>query len=899
MRLSDLRVEHAVAPIGIDPAAPLFSFLADAEGTFTAELVTADGETVARRTISLCEAGGFRFDGAVLSHGTRYCYRVTCGGTVAQIRFETAVAFAAPFITPSEPIPFPRLTRRFFLPADAGEVRLAITGLGLYRAELNGVKVGDRYLTPGCNDYDIYLRFDTYDVGALCRRGAVNDLCVELGAGWYSGRYGIDKPPESGGNVWGGEPLCALTLYEADSGRTFLESDGAFQAARSHCTESSIYDGEVRDLTRAAGESVPCRVTEQNRQVVPFFGAPIRACAELEATLYVSPKGENILDFGQNMVGFVRVTATLPKGARIRLLHGEVLQDGCFYRDNLRTARAEAVYVSDGKPQVYEPYFSYFGFRYVKVEGIDQVNPAAFRGVVLSSDTGDVSSCVTSDAGLNRLLSNTRWGQLGNFLDIPTDCPQRDERLGWTADAQVFAATACYRSDCYAFYKKYLRDLRAEQRAYYGGDIPMYCPSLRGEAGHGGAVWADCATILPTVLYRFYGDRGQLARDYPMMRDYCDLLLRRDADEGGRGLITQFFTFGDWLAQDGVCEQALSGGTDAGYISSLYYYHSLCLTSDAAEVLGNSDDLDRYRTAAERVRAAILDEFFAPSGRLTVDTQTAYVLALRFGVYRNRAVLLGGFRERLRRDFYRMKTGFCGTPLLLPTLFACGMDRDAYRVLFSRDCPGWLYAVDLGATTVWERWNSLLPDGRISGINMNSLNHYAYGAVCESIYGDIAGLRPTSAGWRSAQIAPHPDYRLKKISLSYVSVAGLYAVAWEMTDGGRFLFDATVPAGCTALLRLPDETVEILPPGTHRRNIPTPRHLCHPFSLDTPNLDILSDPIASSCLHDLLPRAWSMVTGENREFLLQNGHFLLSLPMFGVTPSDATRYRRTLEAIKK
>ena len=199
MRLSDLRVEHAVAPIGIDPAAPLFSFLADAEGTFTAELVTAVGKTVARRTVSLCEAGGFRFDGAVLSHGTRYCYRVTCGGTVAQTRFETAVAFAAPFITPSETIPFPRLTRRFFLPADAGEVRMAITGLGLYRAELNGVRVGDRYLTPGCNDYDVYLRFDTYDVGALCRRGAVNDLCVELGAGWYSGRYGIDKPPESGG----------------------------------------------------------------------------------------------------------------------------------------------------------------------------------------------------------------------------------------------------------------------------------------------------------------------------------------------------------------------------------------------------------------------------------------------------------------------------------------------------------------------------------------------------------------------------------------------------------------------------------------------------------------------------------------------------------------------------
>ena len=899
MKLTKLYVKHAVAPIGIDGRDALFSFCADAEGDFSACLIAPDGRTVARRSVSLTEAGGFRFPDFAPERGVRYRYRVACGESVAETFFETAIDFAAPLITPSAPIPYPSLTRRFFLPADAGEVRLAITGLGLYRAELNGKRVGDRYLTPGCNDYDAYLRFDTYDVGAICKKGAFNVLCVELGAGWYSGRYGIDKPPESGGNVWGGEPLCALSLYEADSGRVFLESDEQFEATRSHCVQSSIYDGEVRDLTRDAGQAVPCRIAASRRRIVPYFGAPIHVCAELKPVLYVSPIGERILDFGQNMVGFVRMTATLPMGTRVRLLHGEVLQDGCFYRGNLRTAKAEAVYVSDGNPHVYEPYFTCFGFRYVKVEGIEDVNPTDFRGVVLSSDTGDVSLCKTSDAGLNRLLSNTRWGQRGNFLDIPTDCPQRDERLGWTADTQVFAATACYQSDCYAFYEKYLRDLRYEQTAYYGGDIPMYCPSLRGEAGHGGAVWADCATILPTVLYRFYGDRGQLARDYPMMRDYCELLLRREADEGGRGLITRFFTFGDWLAQDGVCEQALSGGTDAGYISSLYYHRSLCLTADAAERLEYPADRDRFRAAAERVRAAILDAFFAPSGRLSVDTQTAYVLALRFGVYRDRSVLLAGFRERLRRDFYRMKTGFCGTPLLLPTLFACGMDRDAYRILFSHDCPGWLYAIDLGATTVWERWNSLLPDGRISGTNMNSLNHYAYGAVCESIYGDIAGLRPTSAGWRSARIAPHPDYRLKKISFSYASVAGTYSVAWELTGEGRFLLDAVVPVGCTAAVCLPDGTEEAVRSGTHHRDIPAPRRLLHPFSLDTPNLDIVSDPLASACLRDILPRAWEMVTGENREFLVQNGHFLLSLPMFGASSAAASRYRCALEAIKK
>ena len=899
MKLTGLLVNRLAEPLGIDGREALFSFCADAEGVFSASLIASDGRTVANRSVSLSEAGGFRFPDFVPAHGMRYRYRVACGDCIAETFFETAIDFTAPLITPAEPIPFPRLTRRFFLPADAGEVRLAITGLGLYRAELNGARVGDRYLTPGCNDYDAYLRFDTYDVGALCRRGAVNELTVALGDGWYSGRYGIDKPTDDGGNVWGEKLFCALMLYEANSGIVFLESDGAFEATRSCCVNSSIYDGEMQDRMRAVGDPIPCRIGDGRRKIVPFFGAPIRVCAELVPELYLSPTGEKILDFGQNMVGFVRMTGTFPKGTRIRICHGEVLQDGCFYRDNLRTALAEAVYISDGNPHVYEPYFTYFGFRYAKVEGLETVDASAFRGVVLSSDTGAASVCTTSDAALNRLIENTRWGQLGNFLDISTDCPQRDERLGWTADTQVFAATACYQSDCYAFYGKYLHDLRYEQNTYYDGDLPMYCPSLRGEAGHGGAVWADCATILPMVLYRFYGDRRRLSQDYPMMRDYCDLLLRRTEEEGERGLILRSFTFGDWLAQDGVCEQALSGGTDTGYISSLYFYHSLCLTAEAAETLEDPADRDRFRTAAERVRAAILDEFFAPSGRLTVDTQTAYVLALRFGVWRNRETVIAGLRERLRRDFYRMKTGFCGTPLLLPTLFACGMDGDAYRILFSHACPGWLYAVDLGATTVWERWNSILPDGHISGTNMNSLNHYAYGAVCESIYGDIAGLRPASAGWRSARIAPHPDARLRKISFSYSSVAGTYAVAWELTGDGWFVLNATVPAGCEAEICLPNGAGEVVGSGSHQWKIRTPERILHPFSLDTPNLDIVEDPHAAACLREILPRAWAMVTGENREFLVQNGHFLLSLPMFGASPDAASRYRSALEAIRK
>lgn len=423
----------------------------------------------------------------------------------------------------------------------------------------------------------------------------------------------------------------------------------------------------------------------------------------------------------------------------------------------------------------------------------------------------------------------------------------------------------------------------------------MYSPSLRHEAGHGGAVWADCGTILPYTLYTFYGDIRQLERHYPMMRDYAEVLLARDASEGNRGLITDFFTFGDWLAQDGVCEQSLAGGTDNGYISSIYYYHSLDLLARSAESLGYKADCKRYRDASQRVRNAILDEYFAPNGRLALDTQTAYVLALYFGIYRDRETVKRSFRERLRRDFYKMKTGFTGTPLLLPALFDCGMDEDAYRILFNEECPGWLYAVNLGATTVWERWNSLLPDGHISGTNMNSLNHYAYGSVCEAIYSRIAGLRPAAPGWRSALIEPHPNWRMKKVSFGYDSPSGRYEVEWHLdTRKGIFGISVAVPAACKATLRLPGGGEEVLSSGRHERTVPAPEGLVHPFSLDTPNLDILHCPAARSSLQQYLPRAYAILTGENAEFLVENGRFLLSLPMFGTTPEGGAAYEAAL-----
>ncbi|MGN1095131.1 MAG: family 78 glycoside hydrolase catalytic domain, partial [Eubacteriales bacterium] len=754
------------------------------------------------------------------------------------------------------------------------------------------------YLTPGFNDYDAYLRYHTYDITNMLYEDSDNTFSAELGDGWYKGRIGIDKPEERGGNVFGSRYYLAARLHIVfkDGHTEDILTDESFTAARSFCTENSIYDGETRDYTVDKGKSVPCVFADVSYNLLPEFGAPIKERAVLKPRLYISPSGAKILDFKQNMVGFVRFSAKLSCGTRVTLSHGEILQDGEFYSGNLRTARARAVYVSDGEERVYEPYFTFFGFRYVLVEGMEKVDPEMFEGVVIHSALPAVSHCVTDNKKINRLIENAKWGQKGNFLDVPTDCPQRDERLGWTADTQVFLNTACYNMDCYPFYKKYMRDLRADQTMYYAGDIPMYSPSLRREAGNGGAVWADAGTIIPWNLYMFYGDKSLLSENYDMMRDYTETLILRDAEQGGRDLILYGFTFGDWLAQDGVCPQSLSGGTDNGFIMSVYYYNSVRLTAMTAKELGNEADAERYFKKAERIYSAILDEFFAPGGKIALDTQTSYVLSLYYGIYRDKARVIADFRERLAKDFYRMKTGFTGTPLILPAMFENGMDDDAYRILYNEECPGWLYAVNLGATTIWERWNSLLPDGRISGTNMNSLNHYAYGSVCEAIYAYIAGLRVDMAGWGSAVIEPHINYRMKDMSFSFDSQRGEYKVEWHISEG-TFRMSVKIPAGCTARIILPDGTEYQRGMGEHFFSIPAPESVIHPFTLDTPNIDILANKEAHEAMKQLLPQAYAMVCGENEEFKIKNGRFLGMLPMFGASKEAMAEYEKRLRII--
>lgn len=812
---------------------------------------------------------------------------------------------ALPWLMPGDSCPAGpvALTAELELESGVADARLEITGLGLFRAYLDGRRVGEDYLTPGCNDYDAYVRVLTYPVGEALRTGGRHILTVWLGDGWYRGRYGIDKPEATGGRVWGDRYLLAARLTASDGagGRRSLLSTGEPSRWCARCTplvETSIYDGEVWDFSRPCGETYPCvRATGRlpERQV-PFFGAPVRLCGIRVPQWLTTPAGETVLDLGEELAGVLRISGRIPAGQTLLAEHGECLQDGSFCRDNLRTARARLFITGDGQERVVEPLFTYYGFRYVRLSGLDPEALAGlrFEALVLSS-AGESRLTFSCDRPeLSELVACARRGQLANFMDIPTDCPQRDERLGWGADAWIFAGSACYLSDCRAMYDKYLQDLRVEQTRYYAGDLPMYAPSLKGEAGAGGAGWADVGVLLPWLLYRHYGDKAALARHYPLMRDYAEHLLTR---EQGRGYIRGAFTFGDWLAGDGMTPHSRDGGTEHDYITNLFLWRVLTICRSVATRLEKAEEADRYGAAAARVGAAFLSEYYTPSGRLCVDTQTAHVLALAFGLYRSREAVVAGLIRRLERDGWVMKTGFLGTPFLLPVLFDCGQDAAAYRILLRRDPPGWLYELAMGATTFWERWDSILPDGSLSGTGMNSLDHYAYGSVLEALVSRVAGLMPAAPGWRRVRIQPHPGSYLHRLEVTFSSPCGGLAVSWRVEKDGRVALSGDLPEGVPADVYLPDGQVYRGVTGSYCfRSRPMP-HLVYPFGPDTPLCDLLADPAAATLLRRHLPQAYGILTGEEPELAAKPLRFLSSLAFLGAGEQALAALTAELEQI--
>ena len=800
---------------------------------------------------------------------TRYFWRVQ--GTLANGEeavsetawFETAKLsepWTAEWITPDFPEDWhPVLTREFTLPSPAVTARAYVCGLGLYEAEINGRKVGSEYLAPGLCAYDKWLPYQTYDITELLQQGG-NAVSVELGNGWYKGRYGLNRRKMF---QYGKEftLIAELHITCADGTQMVISTDNSWRARRSSVLFSGIFDGEQADATLDHTYVYPVKTAAIDKALLlPRKSPATREMLSLTPVEIIrTPAGETVLDMGQNMVGFFSFFCDAPAGARIHLQFGEVLQGGNFYRDNLRTALAEFVYVSNGTPGWVRQKFTFYGFRYVKLsQWAGDVRLERFKGMVLYSDMRPTGTVETGNPLVNRLFLNTLWGQRGNYLDVPTDCPQRDERMGWTGDAQVFFGTAAFNMDVAAFFGKYLYDMRREQETLNGW-VPVVIPK-HDVWQVGACAWGDAATIIPWSLYVRYGDRAMLSEHYPIMKAWVDALIRHDGETGATRLWKGSFHYGDWLSLD--VEDPVGyrfGGTERAFLATCYYFHSANLLVKAARVLGNEEDAERYHTIAAEIQAAFLREFVTANGRLAETTQTAYVLSLFVGILPEeiRAQAAYALRMKLKASNYHLRTGFIGTAYLCRVLSATGSNDIAYKLLLQEDFPSWLYEVNMGATTIWERWNSILPDGSISDTGMNSLNHYAYGSIVEWLYRDVCGIEPLedAPGFARFRLAPKPDPSLGFARAVFHSPAGTIESEWAY-EGDTLRYRFKVPFGATAVLALAGEAEAGLAQGEHTftRTVPKTR-----FDLDTPVREILENEQAKQALTGTLPELPAMM----------------------------------------
>lgn len=834
MKITHLKTNRIVNPLGFALEKPAFSWIVedtrDKVQTAAQILVSHDGDF--KQVIfdsgkvdgpgvnSLAYRPPIR-----LQPRTRYFWKVRVWGETDSAEsdpawFETAKMdedWQGEWITPDNEDNriHPILYRYFDLPARAVAARAYICGLGLYHFELNGEKVGDEYFTPYCNAYDQWIQYQTFDITDQLTVGS-NLVSVMLGNGWYKGRYGAN-----GGSLeFYGDRfalICEIRATLENGDEMIIATDPAWKAQPSPVIESDIFDGETYDAQIERVIPLPGKTfgvkpveidmsrLEARRSLPAGINEEIKPVAVIH-----TPAGETVLDMGQNITGWVRFRTSAPAGSRIHLQFGEVLQGGNFFRDNLRTARAEYIYIADGTDAVAEPYFTFYGFRYVKVSGwVGDLSLDDFTGCVVYSRMDMIGEIETSNPKVNQLFKNAMWGQKGNFLDIPTDCPQRDERLGWTGDAQIFSGTACFNMDVGAFFSKYAYDLGKEQ-SKLDGMVPHIVPMANLSRG-GSSAWGDAATIIPWNVYEFYGDSGILEQQFESMRAWVDYIRDIDEASGGRRLWTEGFHFGDWLALDGDDLDSRRGGTPEGFIASAFYYYSARLVAKAAVVLGKMEQAERYGRLAAEVKAAIQKEYFTATGRLAISTQTGYVLALFMDlmpeIHRER--VKNDLIARLDKDNTHLRTGFVGTPYLCRALSNSGANDLAYKLLLNEDYPSWLYAINLDATTIWERWNSLNPDGSISSTDMNSFNHYAYGSIIEWMYRDMCGLNPSSGedgvtGFRHARIAPKPDKSLQWARARYRSAAGYYESGWRIDKAGHLTIDLVIPFNASARVVLPN-----------------------------------------------------------------------------------------------
>jgi len=842
--ITGLLTENMTDPIGMDCTSPRFSWqlLTDKRNvTQTAyELRVSDGTNPVWNTgkVSSDQSVHVSYAGEPLKSGTYYNWQVRVWDNSGKrsawsqpAKFQTGFldgsGWKAKWIEPGYAEdtvmrPSPLMRKEFTLKGNIARATAYITAHGLYEAELNGKRIGDAFLTPGWTSYGTRLQYQAYDVTGLLKSGA-NAIGVMLGSGWYRGNIGFRNSI----NFYGRDIalLCQIDITYSDGAIESIITDGSWKSSTGAVRYSEIYHGEIYDArlekkgwtlpgyddgswdgVKTAVHDMNLLIGTQNELVKKHETfAPVK--------ILQTPGGDQVIDFGQNLVGWVRMKVTGNAGDSVILSHAEVLdREGNFYITNLRSAKARDIYVLKGQgEEFFEPRFTWHGFRYLKVEGYPgKLRPEDFNAVALYSAMKPTGSFMTSDSLINLLQHNIQWGQKGNFLDVPTDCPQRDERLGWTGDAQAFSRTAAFNMNVNSFFAKWLKDVEADQ---VEGKVPHVVPNVLGQRSVNSTGWSDVATIAPWNMYLVYGDRQLLEQQYVSMKSYVESIRSTALED----LWNSGFHYGDWLFyRPDDDNSGMAAVTDKYLIAQCFYAHSVQLLINAAKVLEMTEDAAFYSKLLERIKEAFMREYVTPNGRLVSGTQTAYVLALNFDMLPE--TLRKQAADRLVaniKSYGHLTTGFLGTPYLCHVLSRFGHTELAFELLLRKQYPSWLYPVTMGATTIWERWDGQKPDGTFQNPRMNSFNHYAYGAIGDWMYRVMAGLdtREEAPGYKHSIIRPHIGGGFTHVSASLDTYYGKLSSEWRIEDG-KLTLDVEIPANTTATVYIPaDDQDSILEGG--------------------------------------------------------------------------------------
>lgn len=830
LTLSKLKIEGLINPIGVEENQPSFSWVIEStrreitQNSYEIKvfkdqetLFWGSGKVVSEESINI------KYTGPTLNSSTRYYWQVRIidnkgnkSPWSAKAYWQTGLLkkneWKATWIESKKDIGdiSPIFRKGFKVNKNIASATLYATAHGIYEAHLNGKRIGDAYLTPGWTSYNKRLQYQAYDVTPLLRNGN-NAIGAILANGWYKGTLNWEPREKIYGDKLGF--LAQLTIKYTDGSEETVATDASWKTSTSGILYAEIYNGETFDANKNLKNwSLPTfddskwdntKIANYNlSNLISTINEPIKKQEIFAVKKAIkTPKGETVLDFGQNLVGWETIKLKGKKGDTIRVYHAEVLdKNGNFYTANLRSAKATSTYILSGEEEVYHPRFTFYGFRYIKIEGLtDQLDTANFKAVALYSDMPKTGSFTSSNSLVNQLQKNIEWGQKGNFLDIPTDCPQRNERLGWTGDAHAFFRTAVFNRDGKNFFRKWMKDMAADQ--HEDGRIPWVIPNtlLPNQAASTG--WADACTIIPWQHYTAYGDKQILIDQYPTMKAWVDYMKKNSVNHLWN---TEKFHFGDWLFyRPDDDKDGIAAITDKYLIAQCFFAHSTQMLINAAEVLGKKEDVELYDALLNNIKSAFVKEYTTANGGLVSNTQTAYVLALQFDMLP--AALRPQAAQRLVDNinkYNHLTTGFLGTPYLCDVLSRYGFDDVAYKLLLRENYPSWLYPVKSGATTIWERWDGQKPDGTFQTDEMNSFNHYAYGAIGDWLYRTSAGLKEGSAGYKEIIIKPHLGGDFTYVSAQQHTPYGEASSTWNLKDE-EYTLTIKIPVNTSATVYIP------------------------------------------------------------------------------------------------